>query len=550
MTFRETRPHHVLPESTGNEMLRSPRAASFAVFTLSLLLPVIALRGQVYLNPIAYELSHQTRLMLHGEGLGGYHQWPPGFAVAMLPLVSVGLDALRSGWLVSLVAFACSSVLLFHLLRRIVSMVWACVLTALYTCNPLVLLSANAVSSEMLFTFSLLVAVTAVRKLERPEPDRSLDRMIAGVATGIALAVPLWCRYMGAAVHMAAIPLLIKMWLARPNLRSRLLMSASVAAILSLLLPLRNFIGGGSLMGHPAEGVPADSFASAGVNALWHLAGGIALEHYVAVPPVLQAIVASAVLVVLIGLGVRAVRAAPGVFVAAFPVVYLVLLAGIASHTRIDAISFRFTLPLYPFLSLLLAGWIAGAREEVVGRFSPIRHRYWLTGTLAGAVVCSGVAVLLAGYGKLNITANYSIHTLSWIEEHLSKGSVIAGSRFGHQVQAVLDGYVYEEIPFEDKRNANYTRAFGVRPWTRHEALSVFLSRDVDAVVFFLGSTGQDPFLNDTSYGDYVASLLTGPLPEISNRVDLVDGVVLQLAERATLKAELERLRGERRGMQ
>ena len=136
-----------------------------------------------------------------------------------------------------------------------------------------------------------------------------------------------------------------------------------------------------------------------------------------------------------------------------------------------------------------------------------------------------------------------SPHTLDWIKAHIPNGTTIAGSRYGSQILAYTLSYRYKQIPFDDPFNAYYTRAYGIKPWTREEALQVFINWDVRYIAFFLGEVRSDPYLEIGAYGDYITSMLSQPFPEIDRIIYLPDGIVIKLAKKEKLLGVLRAIK-------
>lgn len=108
-------------------------------------------------------------------------------------------------------------------------------------------------------------------------------------------------------------------------------------------------------------------------------------------------------------------------------------------------------------------------------------------------------------------------------------------SRYGVQLAATSLRYHVLSMPFDDPTNDDYTRAYGVVPWTRAAALRTFVQMGVRYVVFFLGRADPEPYLERGWYGSYVGSLVSASLPEVAAMTRLADGIVVTLGPETRL---------------
>jgi hypothetical protein len=329
-----------------------------------------------------------------------------------------------------------------------------------------------------------------------------------------------------------------------PEGRRALLATAALAGLLLAVVPLRNVIATGGPAGHAIGVVSSVTFVTAMSQALraartmWFFLA----ERFRA--DIVDAVTALVLLFAAVFHG-RRLRSVPP---AAIPLVYLAALAWAASHTRIDRISDRFVMPIFPLIVLGLSG----AMFELVTRASS-ESRPRLRGSLKTAAVVLGVPLLAVSAlavsrgGALVLTGftpfggYWSPETVRYIKTQIPGGTTIAVSRYGGQLWADTLSYRVHGIPFADPPNDGYTAAYGIEPWTRLRALLAFIENDVSYVVFFLGKAGHEPFVEHGWYGGYVGSLPIASLPEIVEVKRLADGIVISLLPRDRLTELLRR---------
>jgi len=512
------------------------------MFVVAVLTALTAARGRAGVLSLSYDYAHQSLLAAAGrltEALTQFPKWPPGFALFATPFVWLGLTPTRAEWILSVLAFGLTVSLTLALGCRLVHWVVGVAAAVVVMLNPTVLDWANMAMSEMLFTASILTAVIVFDEfylawVQRgaPSAEKAHHRLLA-LATGLALCLPFWLRYIGVVMPLIGLSGLALMFVRTPRHRSRVLAAAAFTAALLLLLPLRNWLITGGPTGHDVGVASAVTF----LDALRQVLRGIRLmwlyfaERFPSDPVDLLTALAVLTAAVIYDRRMRRVLAAW------VPIAYLVTLAGAASHTRIDRISDRFITPIFPLLVLALCGAI----YEVV-QWARRERRPWPRRSLEAAAVlmslplvavstlsvARGIGVVVGGFTPAD--GYWSPETLAFIEKTVPRDSVIAVSRYGGQLAATSLRYHVLSMPFDDPTNDDYTRAYGVVPWTRAAALRTFVQMGVRYVVFFLGRADPEPYLERGWYGSYVGSLVSASLPEVAAMTRLADGIVVTLS--------------------
>jgi hypothetical protein len=536
------------------DLPRPPILLFASIFLLAVLAALTAGRGRMGMGPSSYDYAHQALLLASGrirDGLGLFPTWPPGFALLLTPLVWLGMSPLKAEWGISIVAFGVTACLTFAIGRLRANTLVGAVAALIVIFNPAMLDWANMALSEMLFTSSILMSILWVDSVYIPRVaaldgagEATSSRVGLSAATAFFVCLPFWIRYIGIVVSLMALCGLVVMAVLSPKGRRLLLATAALTGLLLAVVPFRNLIATGGPTGHAMGVASSVTFAGAmsqalrAVRTMWFFLA----ERFRA--NIVDAVTALVLLFAAVFHG-RRLRSIPS---AATPLVYLASLAWAASHTRIDRISDRFVMPIFPLIALGLCG----AMFELVTRASS-ESRPRLRGSLKTAAVVVGVPLLaisalaVSRGGGLVLTGftpfggYWSPETVRYIKAQIHGGSAIAVSRYGGQLGAETLSYRVRGIPFADPPNDGYTAAYGIEPWTRPRALLAFIENDVSHVVFFLGKFGHEPFLEHGWYGDYVGSLPTASLPEVVEVKRLADGIVISLLPRDRLTELLRR---------
>jgi hypothetical protein len=540
------RNHLVLP--------RSPILLFASIFLLAILAALTAGRGRMGMGPSSYDYAHQALLLASGrvgDGLGLFPTWPPGFALLLTPLVCLGVSPLKAEWGISIVAFGLTSCLTFALGRLRANTLVGAVAALIVIFNPTMLDWANMAMSEMLFTFSILMSIFWVDSVYIPRvasfagaEEATSSRMGLFAATAFFVCLPFWIRYIGIVVPVIALCGLAVMAVLLPEGRRALLTTAALAGLLLAVVPLRNLIATGGPTGHAIGVVSSVAFATAmsqalrAVRTMWFFLA----ERFRA--DMVDAVTALVLLFAAVFHG-RRLRSIPS---AVIPLIYLVALAWAASHTRIDRISDRFVMPMFPLIVLGLSGATFELLTLASKESRPRPRRNLKTAAvmvivpllaLSTLAVSRGGGLVLTGFTPFG--GYWSPETIRYIKTQIPGGTTIAVSRYGGQLGADTLSYRVRGIPFADPPNDGYTAAYGIEPWTRLRALLAFIENDVSYVVFFLGTSGHEPFLEHGWYGAYVGSLPIASLPEIAEVKRLADGIVISLLPRDRLTELFER---------
>lgn len=502
---------------------------------LSLAVAVLASRGKPFLTPVSYEYAHQSLSIVAGEGLGGYHQWPPGYAILIAMLHLVGIGTLTAGWIISVASFCLSSLVLFWFTLRITSKLIAWFAYSLFVFNPLCLLAANMVVSESVFILSLLLGMTAACSL-------GLERLGSGNANGnlrpkvygLLLGLPSLFRHIGIVFLLSCLAPVLSSIESRKHRWKEMTVVCALAGVPVMIVVLRNYFVAGSLFGHPITGEPGDSFFSALYASLRQIAAGVVLDK-LSVPQLAQHVLVVSTGVGLVGIACYSYRVTRVFTLSLVPILYIIVLSITASITRIDVISWRFIVPVLPFLFISLSACLGQLlvrcrRQLLLWRATAAAATLFIT-----IVVSTGSFLAFSGFKLVDLSGGYSPRTLEFICRNVPSGTAVAGSRYGKQLLAASLDYRYLEIPFEDPWNAGYTTAYGLEVWSRKSALDVFIEKNVRHIVFFLGSKVGDPFLKRGCYGSYVSSLVSRKPPEVASVEQLPDGIVLTLVSQDSL---------------
>lgn len=499
---------------------------------VAILLPVITGRGQIGIHTLSYLYSSQALEIADGRGLGGYY-WPPGYPLLITVLTETGISPLRSAWIFSILSYAFSAVLIYLLCLRWTGRRLAFFASIVFCLSPISLKWANIAMPEFLFVATTLLAIVAFDFFF--PPSRQKFSLIGSIIVGGLMAVPFWIRYVG--ISSIFVPLMIGgvYFYLMPQSRKALLICFVVLVSGLFVIFMRNFIGTGTFSGHPIGALPADTFFSALSSMGWYL--GVNM-----VPPLksffsqahhfLAGLMAFAI-VLLAVFGLLKPRYS-AVFI--YPFIYLLLFLWSASHTRIDVVSERFVLPVMPCLWIALCevGRCLGANIGSGFRLKIVRFVMILV-----CCINMGYGVSLVLKGCWLPDCNYSPETIAYLQKNVPDQSSIVVNRFGSQLTSCSLEYQIIKIPFDDPFNAGYTKAYGMKSWCRKDAIRLFLERNVDMLVFFMGKMNRDPFLEANAYGAYISQLVKGKAPEVQKIEMLKDGIIVHLVDRRKLASTL-----------
>lgn len=501
-----------------------------AIFIAAALLALWAGRGQWGLSSLSFSYAHQVLLFSSGQGISTYLHWPPGYAVLALPLHLFGMAPLQALWLLSILAFALLNVLLFSLTARFSNRIFASLAVVMTVLHPVLLLWANQVMTEMVFTAALLWAFyRSVITVERT----SLDWKSA-LWTGLALAAPYWFRFIGIMVTVTGLGFLaVWAWLHKKKIWFAI---ASFSALFCLPVLARNMLYMNTLSGHGLGNRPRADFANALSDTLSELE-----KAWLPLPQSLQAAdwyrsIGFLLLLVLLLFLVWNRRNLWRLLLPAFPLLYMLGFAYAYSHARIDPLNERFVMPMVALLNvgLILSwhGWFSSGRKRFPKTSRILAVAPIMMVTFIG--LKGGKAITRGALLSNNVLA---AETLSYLIDHVPPAGKIAANR--NQISAYSLDYTYVAIPSNRPEDADYQEVHRAT-WTRASALRTWLDRDIRYVAFFLGQDQWDPMLAASAYGSYVDSLRTIKLAEIEKRFEFKDGLLLQLVAADSLKKLLD----------
>jgi len=486
---------------------------------------------------LSYDFAHHALLLARGRVADippDHLSWPPGYPMAMVPLIWLGVAPLRAAWLVSLAAFGATVSITFLLGRRLDQTAIGVGAALLLLLNADMLQWAGIPLSEMLFAATMVAALLAFDEFFiRWSADLEMSQGRA-LWTGAAFAAPVWVKYIGIVVPFLTVACLIVLLMVSRKKRARVTLVVISTLLLVGLIPLRNILMGGHVTGHPVGALPADTLWSAISEAL----RGIRTTWFFLAERLPRTLVDVATAVALVGVALWNARRGRWAIASCLPVLYLFMLCWIASHTRIDKMGDRFILPIVPVVVLAVC---LALKDAMSARSWGLWLRMAATGIALVAIVAGGVSVtrgvtlLARGYSP---DSNYAPSTVAYIREHVRPGVALAVN--GRQVQAHTLAYRAVVMPWVEPGEDNWPKAFGITPWSRAGALQAFLDHDVRYVVLFLGPSGDYRWLARSYPGDYVArTMVTEVLPEVATVTKLDDGIVITLADPPQIREAL-----------
>ena len=389
------------------------------LFVGAVVLGLAAARGVFGAKGLAYDFAHQALLIASGriaETPPEHLMWPPGYPIAMVPLIWLGIPALRAAWLVSLAAFGATVTMTFLLGRRLSSAALGLGAAVLLLLSADMLERSAMPLSEMLFTASVLAALLAFDgfyvRWRTDGQEISWGRV---VTAGFLLATPVYIRYIGVVVPLLALGFLCMLTLASGKKPAPVAVLVLSVAVVVAVLPLRNVLLGGSATGHPVGAAPADTLWSATSEALRLLR----TMWFFLAERLPRSLVDVATALVLTGVALSGTRRARWAVASWVTVVYLAALCWIASHTRIDKMHDRFLLPIVPIM--VLAVWAAltyAIRAPSTGKL--IRGAAvtiaFIAAIAGGVGMSRGLTLVARGYEP---DSDYSPSTVAFIREHV-----------------------------------------------------------------------------------------------------------------------------------
>jgi 4-amino-4-deoxy-L-arabinose transferase-like glycosyltransferase len=512
------------------------------VFACCILALLLVYKGEIYLSPVGYAYAQQALRIQAGQGLGGYYESPPGYAITIVPFLALGLTTLRGAWLVSILSFAGSAGVLYLLLRRWASTAGALLAVAIFALNPFSLLTASAAGSEMLCILMGIAGCLLLDLSFYETRQRATTANILAALSGLAFAFSFAVRYLGIIFPMLGFLFAAVQFWRHPDMRLRSTLLCVMAGIVSAMIPLRNLLfSGKSLTGHVINNVVGQPFYVSLTDSLYQLGGGW-LWSKVGATRVFIIPVTLLVAAVLIIQAVHMSRDLRKLIIGLVPLVYVLALSWSTSATRLDAIGPRYVLPAFPFL--IMGVVLMSEGMLFTGAFNTVLHRMtkgvlWM---VVGACTLASIVTAVVGVGSFNMTWNLSPVTIEYVKSNIPKGSVIAANRFGDQLGAFTLDVEFFDIPFLDPWNTGFTEGWGIKTLTRKELLKLFAERNVKYLIFFLGKTHSDQYLERGLYGEQISVMMKVPTPEVESRIDLEDGVVLKIADKEKLRSIIEAL--------
>ena len=321
------------------------------IFLASIVIAIFACMGQVGLHTVSYEVAAQALVIESGKGLGT-PIWPPGHALLMIPFIKCGLSPLRAAWLISLASFAVANVIIYVYVRRLATPLGGAIATVLFAFNPVIIQWANMATTEMLFICTTLAAFSAFDFYYlRDDVTTRYTSFLDAFIIGFLLATPFWIRYIGIVVPLIGSASLALLFYWAPHQRTKIL--TSILSMMFFLIPLiiRNMILAGNLTGHPMGAQPAETFVSAMARSLRYI--GNSWPYSVDFLP--EKIVVITMTALLFLLALSSMKRPRLLIISCFPILYVITLAYVASHTRIDDIGNRFVIPTFPYLAMSLS---------------------------------------------------------------------------------------------------------------------------------------------------------------------------------------------------
>ncbi len=496
--------------------LTRPRLVSYDSFDYVDVARNVALGRGLTQSALGY---NEPRFPVDGDWPAPFTSQPPLYPLAVAALIRLGLDPVRAGLLVPILALAALWLVAWRLTRAL----WgpeaaAAAVASLAGAAALTGFGFRAWSELLAIAFALLALALQVRAVgaaaagARPTSGGSAA-FGAGLAAGAAFAT----RYL----FVIAWPVGLAGWLGRGRrgLAQALAFTAGFALVAGPVVA-RNLLLKGTLAGvghNPSSESPAMVVARVAKT----LAGGWGA---------LALLVAVAALLALLrrragswSAALARVPGAPGWLVALWALAYLVVLVAVRSLVHFDDIGLRL---MSPFLvcALLLAAALAA-------RALPLPRAAWLALGVVVALAASGL-VLARGLALPHLAPAQRVAAsprLAWVRDHVAPGDLVIGDD-------PVDLPLYFRGPDGGPRRvASFSPAPYMRPVTAAELLS-FARQQTSGwrrpAWLVLRRRDSDPEEWRLQFGPLIADLATGRTaehPEFHLMADLDDALVFRI---------------------
>ncbi len=503
------------------------------VFGVSLVLALLATRGLPSMSKASWGYLGQALQILDGNGLGGNFQRPPGYPLLIAFFSLIGFKTYIAGWAVSLLAFSGTSTLTYAFAKKISGTLPGFFGVWLLITFPAVLTFSHVVNmGDMLLTFFAILSFYSAFTVFSLPKGQSPGR-IQSVLLGIGIVLPFWIKYIGVINVFFAALLLASAFYRDSEKRSSILLVGTTIALLGFVLPLRNLLFAGTMLGHSLEGQPGDTFLSAFaalVNTT-NSALNLSLGHW-----------GSAFLYLLLLFISR--RTFVSFILTLFPLAYFLMFSFSASSTRLDEVCNRFVLPVLPFLIISFTFALKTLPERLVILFNNVVDEHtvqnfldWLIFLCAVAFFILGVHNVTKGVPRLDGTV--SEETIAWVRKNIPKNETVAVNLYGSQILAFPDTPEILILPSEN----SYNSAYGIHAYDRKTALEIFIRRNVTHLVFCFSTQGKDLQLELGYYGSYFSELCDEKdFPEVDSRIKRADSLIIKLVNTEKLRKTLENL--------
>lgn len=372
-------------------------------------------------NGISTTLVHYDPERSHGTIPAPATHYPPGYPLAVAVASLSQLNLINSAWLISLLSLSVTVWLVDAAVSLLGASMWARVIACVFTvANSKLLLAANSVGTESLFTVFALAAIVSLMKYEiARQPYYAL---LGGICSGLAFSV----RYAGIFLLFAVLGFYGLRWL-RQRTRESLIGALWVASavVISGLIVLRNQLLGAHLTGGGAR-VVHHSFLSVVklfITSVFHIFYGSAVVTRLGVP---ELVLAAGLLLFAIAL-FKISRERIDIPRAALPMLVYIAVYAVGmfylGFTSDIAFGPRMFVPLAPlvFATLAWAGSIVASRL-------PDRRIFAVSIALIG---CSYIYVNVRDVLALHITSPHEIVADAigglrmWIDREISSKAVL-----------------------------------------------------------------------------------------------------------------------------
>lgn len=513
--------------------VRSPLWGGLSLFIFSICLGAITNRFSVGFSAMSFgQIGEAAALALTGNLAELTAIEPPGYPLLLAPFIALGIKPVFVALAVNNICGGLTVLFSFLIGRQFFKPVTALAVGVMVACHFMLLAHAQFLWMEAPFLTATLAATWYAIRLVQQDNVMSLKQ---AALLGVLVALPFVFRYMGA-VFAATLISFVCFELSNRKPISKFFQAACVlcvtAAFIAALVFARNFIMTGNILGHPMGVAPAYQFFDALVEMVYNLgifglmplpAKVMALGQWCKAL-IFAGLILFLLLLVVLGLRDKATRIIPLNITA-----YVVFFSVAEAITRLDLIHFRFVMPLMPFVVIGLFLVLTRIGTHLFSQEARF-FGFFLKAVLSlGVIFAIVTGIKTAMKGVIPSDFAYSPKTLGVLEKEIAPGEMVIVNRMGAQLRMHRPDTKAYMMPFGDPWNGDYTKAYGVKFWTRSDFEKFIKEHNVKRVVFFMGKEKKDPFLEKEQYGTFMGELFSGHTPHLAKKEDLEDGVIITL---------------------